>query len=195
MGDSWEGTAPAVMNLKLAQMSGAVIELTVAADATVGAARAAAGSKANFAAEKVRLLYQNVALENDADKLADYGVKDGSTLHMVVRLSGLQATGGPVLAPTAAGRTAIPTTIAPSAQAAVQETIHTVPLPPGWEQRMAPTGRMYFIDHSTKTTTWTDPRLRDPSLPAHIEKRLSPDGRFYYVNHLSKTTSWTRPSL
>lgn len=27
-------------------------------------------------------------------------------------------------------------------------------LPPGWEMRIAPNGRPFFIDHNTKTTTW-----------------------------------------
>ena len=30
-------------------------------------------------------------------------------------------------------------------------------LPPGWEKKMAPGGREYFIDHTTKTTSWTRP--------------------------------------
>ena len=37
------------------------------------------------------------------------------------------------------------------------------PLPSGWEMRLTPTKRLYFIDHNTNTTTWDDPRL--PSLP------------------------------
>ena len=33
-----------------------------------------------------------------------------------------------------------------------------VPLPDGWDMQVAPNGRVFFIDHTTKTTTWTDPR-------------------------------------
>mmetsp|Transcript_15456 Transcript_15456/g.39980 ORF Transcript_15456/g.39980 Transcript_15456/m.39980 type:complete len:167 (+) Transcript_15456:50-550(+) len=34
------------------------------------------------------------------------------------------------------------------------------PLPPGWEGRLDKTsGRVYFLNHNTKTTTWDDPRL------------------------------------
>jgi E3 ubiquitin-protein ligase NEDD4 len=33
------------------------------------------------------------------------------------------------------------------------------PLPSGWEMRLTNTGRVYFVDHNTKTTTWDDPRL------------------------------------
>jgi len=33
------------------------------------------------------------------------------------------------------------------------------PLPPGWSQKFhQETGRMYFINHETKTTSWDDPR-------------------------------------
>ena len=28
------------------------------------------------------------------------------------------------------------------------------PLPPGWEQSFAPSGRVFFIDHNNKTTSW-----------------------------------------
>ena len=38
-------------------------------------------------------------------------------------------------------------------------------LPAGWDMRLTPTGRMYFIDHNTKTTTWDDPRLPSPLDP------------------------------
>lgn len=33
------------------------------------------------------------------------------------------------------------------------------PLPSGWEMRLTTSGRVYFVDHTTKTTTWDDPRL------------------------------------
>lgn len=32
-------------------------------------------------------------------------------------------------------------------------------LPPGWEQSVTPEGQIYFIDHTTKNTTWLDPRI------------------------------------
>lgn len=35
---------------------------------------------------------------------------------------------------------------------------YTAPLPPGWEKRSdAVTGKTYFIDHNTRTTTWNHP--------------------------------------
>lgn len=32
-------------------------------------------------------------------------------------------------------------------------------LPPGWFANMAEDGRIYFIDHNTRSTTWEKPRL------------------------------------
>jgi E3 ubiquitin-protein ligase NEDD4 len=37
-------------------------------------------------------------------------------------------------------------------------------LPSGWEMRLTSTGRIYFVDHNTRTTTWDDPRL-----PGHVD--------------------------
>ena len=35
---------------------------------------------------------------------------------------------------------------------------YTAPLPPGWEKRSdAATGKTYYIDHSTRATTWNHP--------------------------------------
>lgn len=31
-------------------------------------------------------------------------------------------------------------------------------LPPGWTMQIAPNGRMFFIDHNEKKTSWIDPR-------------------------------------
>jgi E3 ubiquitin-protein ligase NEDD4 len=36
------------------------------------------------------------------------------------------------------------------------------PLPAGWEQRFTPEGRAYYVDHSTRSTTWLDPRRLQP---------------------------------
>ncbi|CAF0748147.1 unnamed protein product [Rotaria sordida] len=48
-------------------------------------------------------------------------------------------------------------TIEPTAAtAATAET----PLPPGWEQRQDGHGRTYYVDHNTRTTTWSRPNGR-----------------------------------
>jgi len=38
-----------------------------------------------------------------------------------------------------------------------------VPLPSGWEEARDAEGRIYYIDHATRSTSWTDPRRRSNS--------------------------------
>ncbi|XP_022068697.2 E3 ubiquitin-protein ligase NEDD4-like isoform X1 [Acanthochromis polyacanthus] len=38
------------------------------------------------------------------------------------------------------------------------------PLPPGWEERIHSDGRIFYIDHNTKTTQWDDPRLQNSAI-------------------------------
>uniref|UniRef100_A0A8D2NQD4 E3 ubiquitin-protein ligase n=1 Tax=Zosterops lateralis melanops TaxID=1220523 RepID=A0A8D2NQD4_ZOSLA len=76
-------------------------------------------------------------------------------------------------------------TSAPPARAAV---LALDALPPGWEQRELPNGRVYYVDHNNKTTTWERP------LPPGWEKRVDPRGRYYYVDHNTRTTTWQRPT-
>uniref|UniRef100_A0A8C8JRQ3 E3 ubiquitin-protein ligase n=1 Tax=Oncorhynchus tshawytscha TaxID=74940 RepID=A0A8C8JRQ3_ONCTS len=64
------------------------------------------------------------------------------------------------------------------------------PLPPGWEQRVDQNGRMYFVDHIEKRTTWDRP----DSLPSGWERRVDPMGRVYFVDHITRTTTWQRPT-
>lgn len=62
-------------------------------------------------------------------------------------------------------RTVTPTTPAQvaTALAAMNVTEEQLgPLPSGWEVRKTASGKPYWVDHSTKTTTWNDPRM--PSL-------------------------------
>ncbi|CAF3762631.1 unnamed protein product [Rotaria sp. Silwood1] len=82
-------------------------------------------------------------------------------------------------------------------------------LPSGWQMSKTDNGRVFFIDHAHKRTTWIDPRTGKPSpspdiqrelnqngpLPAHWEVRTLPDGRVYYIDHLNKTTTWTDPRI
>lgn len=68
------------------------------------------------------------------------------------------------------------------------ETCAADALPTGWEQRVLPHGRVYYVDHNTKTTTWERP------LPPGWEKRVDQRGRFYYVDHNTRTTTWQRPT-
>ncbi|CAL8262639.1 unnamed protein product [Merluccius merluccius] len=71
---------------------------------------------------------------------------------------------------------------------AATEQLVSDSLPDGWEQRVLPHGRVYYVDHNTKTTTWERP------LPPGWEKRVDQRGRFYYVDHNTRTTTWQRPT-
>uniref|UniRef100_A0A183C5Q1 HECT-type E3 ubiquitin transferase n=1 Tax=Globodera pallida TaxID=36090 RepID=A0A183C5Q1_GLOPA len=66
------------------------------------------------------------------------------------------------------------------------------PLPEGWETRMDQYGRRYYVDHTTKSTTWVRPS--NVPLPSGWESRRDPRGRVYYVDHNTRTTTWQRPT-
>ncbi|XP_038160837.1 E3 ubiquitin-protein ligase Itchy-like [Cyprinodon tularosa] len=65
------------------------------------------------------------------------------------------------------------------------------PLPPGWEQRVDQNGRVYYVDHVLKRTSWERPE----PLPPGWERRLDQMGRPYYVDHMTRTTTWQRPTM
>ena len=50
-------------------------------------------------------------------------------------------------------------------EAQLQTTSQLGPLPPGWDMRLTPTGRVCFFNHNIRMSTWDDPRL--PSLNAN----------------------------
>uniref|UniRef100_A0A672J293 E3 ubiquitin-protein ligase n=1 Tax=Salarias fasciatus TaxID=181472 RepID=A0A672J293_SALFA len=59
-----------------------------------------------------------------------------------------------------------------------------------WEQRVDQNGRVYFVDHIEKRTTWDRPE----PLPTGWERRVDPMNRVYYVDHITRTTTWQRPT-
>lgn len=87
-------------------------------------------------------------------------------------------------------------------------------LPRGWTSQVAPNGRVFFIDHIKKQTTWIDPRSGMPSsppnqrhannlkhedelgpLPEGWEQRVHTDGRIFFIDHKKRTTTWEDPRL
>ncbi|XP_011494375.1 PREDICTED: E3 ubiquitin-protein ligase Nedd-4 [Ceratosolen solmsi marchali] len=89
-------------------------------------------------------------------------------------------------------------------------------LPPGWSMQLAPNGRMFFIDHNERATTWIDPRTGRPSsipwhnvpsatirsdidqlgqLPEGWEERVHTDGRIFFIDHNTRTTQWEDPRM
>uniref|UniRef100_A0A672J2K0 E3 ubiquitin-protein ligase n=1 Tax=Salarias fasciatus TaxID=181472 RepID=A0A672J2K0_SALFA len=60
-----------------------------------------------------------------------------------------------------------------------------------WEQRVDQNGRLYFVDHVEKRTTWERPE----PLPTGWERRVDQMGRVYFVDHITRTTTWQRPTM
>uniref|UniRef100_A0A8C7ZB77 E3 ubiquitin-protein ligase n=1 Tax=Oryzias sinensis TaxID=183150 RepID=A0A8C7ZB77_9TELE len=60
-----------------------------------------------------------------------------------------------------------------------------------WEQRVDQNGRLYYVDHVEKRTTWDRPE----PLPPGWERRVDQMGRVYFVDHISRTTTWQRPTM
>uniref|UniRef100_A0A7N8WIY8 E3 ubiquitin-protein ligase n=1 Tax=Mastacembelus armatus TaxID=205130 RepID=A0A7N8WIY8_9TELE len=60
-----------------------------------------------------------------------------------------------------------------------------------WEQRVDQNGRVYFVDHVEKRTTWERPE----PLPTGWERRVDQMGRVYFVDHMTRTTTWQRPTM
>uniref|UniRef100_A0A8C6Q1C0 E3 ubiquitin-protein ligase n=1 Tax=Nothobranchius furzeri TaxID=105023 RepID=A0A8C6Q1C0_NOTFU len=85
-------------------------------------------------------------------------------------------------------------------------SVSSGPLPPGfvlinmlqmslsccrWEQRVDQNGRLYYVDHVEKRTTWERPE----ALPHGWERRVDQMGRVYFVDHITRTTTWQRPTM
>jgi len=71
------------------------------------------------------------------------------------------------------------------------------PLPDGWQKRVEPNGRVYFVNHKNRTTQWEDPRtqgqMHEEPLPNGWEMRFTEDGVRYFVDHNTKTTTFEDP--
>ncbi|XP_064169844.1 NEDD4-like E3 ubiquitin-protein ligase WWP2 [Anguilla rostrata] len=69
-------------------------------------------------------------------------------------------------------------------------------LPPGWEKRQD-NGRVYFVNHNTRTTQWEDPRtqgmIQEAPLPPGWEMKYTAEGVRYFVDHNSRTTTFKDP--
>lgn len=123
----------------------------------------------------------------------------------------IQAPPSRTVSATGSSAATTPTSSIMTSPTAQTGTYADVPLPLGWEERRTPEGRPYFVDHHTRTTTWTDPRRTNQSppvaiprpvtnpnlgpLPSGWEMRLTSTGRVYFVDHNTRTTSWDDPRL
>ncbi|KAM6052713.1 E3 ubiquitin-protein ligase Itchy homolog isoform 3-T5 [Theristicus caerulescens] len=132
----------------------------------------------------------SVSTEND-------GASAGSLAGTPANTSSEQSPEGATAATTAPATAALTTPpvsrqvqpVNPPPQALT--TVSQGPLPPGWEQRVDQHGRVYYVDHVEKRTTWDRPE----PLPPSWERRVDNMGRIYYVDHFTRTTTWQRPTL
>lgn len=67
------------------------------------------------------------------------------------------------------------------------------PLPEGFERKRDENGRVYYVNHRTKTTQWEDPRQSAAPLPPGWETRYTSDGIIFYVDHNTETTTFNDP--
>ncbi|KAJ8606904.1 hypothetical protein CTAYLR_008934 [Chrysophaeum taylorii] len=82
------------------------------------------------------------------------GVPEGGYFNCKVPLVVVQSAPVPVQAAVAT-----PAVAAPVQQPPPPAYVGEAPLPPGWEQKVAPDGRAYYVDHNTKTTHWERPYM------------------------------------
>ncbi|CAK1542527.1 unnamed protein product [Leptosia nina] len=81
-----------------------------------------------------------------------------------------------------------------------------IPLPDGWDYARDFDGKLYFIDHNSRKTTWIDPRDRytkpqsfadciGNELPLGWEEAYDPQIGPYYINHVNQVTQLEDPRL
>ncbi|XP_063694630.1 E3 ubiquitin-protein ligase NEDD4-like isoform X1 [Bolinopsis microptera] len=86
-------------------------------------------------------------------------------------------------------------------QTEVEESGQQSPLPEGWTEAQDPgSGRLFYIDHNSRTTSWVRPKSRTDGLfaalgplPTGFEMRYTRSGRPFFINHRTKETTWHDP--
>ncbi|XP_072113804.1 protein WWC2-like [Mobula birostris] len=79
-----------------------------------------------------------------------------------------------------------------------------LPLPDGWEEARDYDGKVFYIDHNSKQTSWIDPRDRftkpltfadcvGDELPLGWEDAYDPQIGIFYIDHINKTTQLEDP--
>ncbi len=74
-------------------------------------------------------------------------------------------------------------------------------LPDGWEKRVQPDNRVYFVNHKNRTTQWEDPRtqgqevsvMNEGPLPGGWEIRYTATGERFFVDHNTRRTTFEDP--
>ncbi|XP_075992204.1 WW domain containing E3 ubiquitin protein ligase suppressor of deltex isoform X2 [Anticarsia gemmatalis] len=133
--------------------------------------------------------------DSDHDPNTTGGSTDAGTSGASVRLPGpapsVDFQGGSSEAGTSAAR-------AGGAGAAPDDALGA--LPAGWERRVQPDGRVYYVNHKNRTTQWEDPRTQgqevsalEETLPPGWEIRFTEEGTRYFVDHNTRTTTFQDP--
>ncbi|XP_076339672.1 WW domain-containing oxidoreductase [Tachypleus tridentatus] len=73
-------------------------------------------------------------------------------------------------------------------------------LPPGWEERVTLDGKVFYVNHETKSTQWMHPssgkkKKVSGELPYGWERQVTNDGHVFYVDHVNEKTTYTDPRL
>jgi len=74
-------------------------------------------------------------------------------------------------------------------QQPVVQRVDSPDLPPGWEAKRDQVGKLFYVNHNTRTTHWELPR----KLPNGWEQKMTRDGKKFYVDHNTRKTHWTLP--
>lgn len=74
------------------------------------------------------------------------------------------------------------------------------PLPFGWDRATTDDGKVYFVNHQKKITTWNHPIDSitsdvDLGLPPGWELRKTGGGRSFYLDHNAGVTTWVDPRV
>ncbi|XP_053773197.1 protein WWC3 isoform X6 [Desmodus rotundus] len=106
--------------------------------------------------------------------------------------------------PQPATPAAVPASTAPSAAPLRARESAELPLPAGWEEARDYDGRVFYIDHNTRQTSWIDPRDRitkpltfadcvGDELPLGWETVYDKQIGIYYMDHINKLTQIEDP--
>ncbi|KAI6657590.1 WW domain-containing oxidoreductase isoform X1 [Oopsacas minuta] len=76
----------------------------------------------------------------------------------------------------------------------------TVPLPEGWEDRITPTNKVYYVNHKERVTQWEHPvsgKIRSVTsfLPYGWGRQEDTEGNRIFVEYLAQRAAYTDPRL
>ncbi|DAZ97601.1 TPA: hypothetical protein N0F65_002220 [Lagenidium giganteum] len=63
----------------------------------------------------------------------------------------------------------------------------------GWERVIDSSGRVFYVNHATRETSWTLPSSEP--LPPGWQEMTDREGRVYFVDHNTRMTTWTDPRV